>query len=120
MRFNVLLPVTAVALLGAASTAYAQSIYEANPNLFPGYPNKAPSSPLVEQGSGAVKPLGPGQNRNTSGIGGSATTAPRAAPYTPSVGPNTTGSVTGATTVHRATAPHQTRRMRHRQNMQPG
>lgn len=118
MRRVRILPVAAVALLSAASAANAQSMYEANPNLFPGHPNKAPASPVIEQGSGAVKPLGPGQNRNTSGIGGSATTAPRGAPYNPGLNPYATGSVTGAAPVYR-TAPRTTRRVRHRNTMEP-
>jgi len=102
-----ILPLAVVGLLSAASVAYAQSdsIYGADPSLYPGFPNQTQTNAVVNSGSGAVKPLGPGQDRNTAGIGGSASAAPRGAAYDPRQDPSATGQV--------ATSPVPVRRTHH-------
>ena len=97
MQGSKILPVAVLGLLFAAPAAYAQSdsIYGSDPTLYPGYPNQ--TNAVVNSGSGAVKPLGPGQDRNTAEIGGSATSAPEG-----QYSPPTSGRVaTGPTAVHR-------------------
>lgn len=79
MQASRVLPLGAFVLLGVVTMASAQSIYEGDATRYPGFPNNPQTNAVVNQGSGAVKPLGPGQDRNTSGIGGSATSAPSAA-----------------------------------------
>jgi hypothetical protein len=84
MKRSKIFPVAVLGLLFAAPAAFAQSdsIYGSDPTRYLGYPNQ--TNAVVSTGSGAVKPLGAGQDRNTAGIGGSATSAPQGAVYDPS------------------------------------
>jgi hypothetical protein len=76
MKHLALATLAGLALAGASTMALAQ-------NVVP--PQNHPNA-VVNGGSGAVNPLGPGESAGTAGIGGSATAAPRA--------PATTGSTT--------------------------
>jgi hypothetical protein len=84
MKHLVIAAVAAFALSGAATVASAQNA-------------------VVNQGSGAVSPLGPGQSPGSSGIGGSGTSAPPAGavnqPQRGTVQPGmaTSPNVTGST-----------------------
>jgi hypothetical protein len=100
MRWYHIAPVAAAAFLNISSAARAESdnIYWADPGRFGRHMGETDTNAVVNQGSGAVKPLGPGQNRNTAGIGGSATTAPRQ--------PVSAGSVTAQPTTPRVHRTH--------------
>jgi hypothetical protein len=67
MKHLALATLTGFALAGASTMAFAQ-------NVVP--PQNHPNA-VVNSGSGAVNPLGPGESAGTAGIGGSATAAPR-------------------------------------------
>jgi hypothetical protein len=78
-----ILPVTMVALVSLSSMALAQemdNVYIGDPARYGVDPNVPQTNAVVNQGAGAVKPAGPGQQRHSVGIGGSATSAPRAEP----------------------------------------
>ena len=76
MKHFALATLAGIAFAGASTMAFAQ-------NVVP--PQNHPNA-VVNSGSGAVNPLGPGESAGSAGIGGSATSAPRA--------PMTTGSTT--------------------------
>jgi len=72
MKHLAIAAIAGLALAGASTVASAQNA-------------------VVNQGSGAVNPLGPGESPGSAGIGGSGTSAP------PAAGVMTAPSVTGST-----------------------
>jgi hypothetical protein len=73
MKYLALVTAAGLALSGASTVVSAQNA-------------------VVNQGSGAVNPLGPGESSGTAGIGGSGTSAPPSGMAAPS-----SGMVTGST-----------------------